>query len=84
MENISKSLDINQIKQYLPHRYPMLLVDRVLTWESGKTITAIKNVTEKEFFNGPVSDKPVMQCFDGRKLMANCNHFVVLNDGTKT
>jgi 3-hydroxyacyl-[acyl-carrier-protein] dehydratase len=49
---VSKTLDIHQIKQYLPHRYPMLLVDRVLTWESGKTITAIKNVTvNEEFFN---------------------------------
>jgi 3-hydroxyacyl-[acyl-carrier-protein] dehydratase len=61
MENISKTLDINQIKQYLPHRYPMLLVDRVLTWESGKTITAIKNVTaNEEFFNGHFPNKPVM------------------------
>ncbi|GAA4029857.1 3-hydroxyacyl-ACP dehydratase FabZ [Actimicrobium antarcticum] len=55
------SLDINQIKQYLPHRYPMLLVDRVLTWESGKTITAIKNVTaNEEFFSGHFPHKPVM------------------------
>ncbi|MBI3713148.1 MAG: 3-hydroxyacyl-ACP dehydratase FabZ [Burkholderiales bacterium] len=61
MENISKTLDINQIKQYLPHRYPMLLVDRVLTWESGKSITAIKNVTaNEEFFNGHFPNKPVM------------------------
>ncbi|GGX00448.1 MULTISPECIES: 3-hydroxyacyl-ACP dehydratase FabZ [Undibacterium] len=61
MENIDKSLDINQIKQYLPHRYPMLLVDRVLTWESGKSITAIKNVTaNEEFFNGHFPNKPVM------------------------
>ena len=61
MENIDKTLDINQIKQYLPHRYPMLLVDRVLTWESGKTITAIKNVTaNEEFFNGHFPNKPVM------------------------
>src|SRR5689334_6921893 len=55
------SLDINQIKEYLPHRYPMLLVDRVLRWESGKTITAIKNVTaNEEFFNGHFPNKPVM------------------------
>lgn len=58
---VSKTLDINQIKQYLPHRYPMLLVDRVLTWESGKSITAIKNVTaNEEFFNGHFPHKPVM------------------------
>lgn len=56
-----KSLDINQIKEYLPHRYPLLLVDRVLDWESGQRITAIKNVTiNEEFFNGHFPHKPVM------------------------
>ncbi len=56
-----KSLDINQIKEYLPHRYPLLLVDRVLDWESGERITAIKNVTiNEEFFNGHFPNKPVM------------------------
>jgi 3-hydroxyacyl-[acyl-carrier-protein] dehydratase len=55
------SLDINQIKEYLPHRYPLLLVDRVLSWEANKTITAIKNVTvNEEFFNGHFPHKPVM------------------------
>jgi 3-hydroxyacyl-[acyl-carrier-protein] dehydratase len=55
------SLDINQIKEYLPHRYPLLLVDRVLSWEAGKAITAIKNVTiNEEFFNGHFPHKPVM------------------------
>lgn len=57
----SKTLDINEIKQYLPHRYPLLLVDRVLDWETGKSITAIKNVTiNEEFFNGHFPHKPVM------------------------
>jgi 3-hydroxyacyl-[acyl-carrier-protein] dehydratase len=57
----TKTLDIIQIKQYLPHRYPLLLVDRVLDWESGKSITAIKNVTaNEEFFNGHFPHKPVM------------------------
>jgi 3-hydroxyacyl-[acyl-carrier-protein] dehydratase len=57
----NKTLDINQIKQLLPHRYPLLLVDRVLTWESNKSITAIKNVTaNEEFFNGHFPHKPVM------------------------
>jgi 3-hydroxyacyl-[acyl-carrier-protein] dehydratase len=56
-----KSLDINQIKQYLPHRYPLLLVDRVLDWEAGKHIRAIKNVSaNEEFFNGHFPNKPVM------------------------
>ena len=56
-----KSLDINQIKEYLPHRYPLLLVDRVLDWESGQRISTIKNVTiNEEFFNGHFPHKPVM------------------------
>ncbi len=55
------TLDINKIKEYLPHRYPMLLVDRVLDWESGKSITAIKNITvNEEIFNGHFPNKPVM------------------------
>jgi 3-hydroxyacyl-[acyl-carrier-protein] dehydratase len=61
MKEYMTTLDINQIKEYLPHRYPMLLVDRVLNWESGKSITAIKNVTaNEEFFNGHFPNKPVM------------------------
>ena len=56
-----KTLNVTQIKEYLPHRYPLLLVDRVLNWESGKSITAIKNVTvNEEFFNGHFPHKPVM------------------------
>lgn len=54
-------LDIQQIKEYLPHRYPMLLVDRVLSWEADKKITTIKNVTiNEDFFNGHFPHKPVM------------------------
>jgi 3-hydroxyacyl-[acyl-carrier-protein] dehydratase len=61
MKEHMATLDINQIKEFLPHRYPMLLVDRVLNWESGKSITAIKNVTaNEEFFNGHFPNKPVM------------------------
>ena len=56
-----KTLDIHQIRQYLPHRYPMLLVDRVLDWELGKRITAIKNITiNEEIFNGHFPHRPVM------------------------
>jgi 3-hydroxyacyl-[acyl-carrier-protein] dehydratase len=57
----SKILNITQIKEYLPHRYPLLLVDRVIDFELGKTITAIKNVTvNEEFFNGHFPHQPVM------------------------
>lgn len=54
-------MDINQIKQYLPHRYPFLLIDRVIEITPGKTIVAIKNVTANEpFFNGHFPEKPVV------------------------
>jgi len=56
-----KSLNVNQIKEILPHRYPMLLVDRVLDWEKGKKITTLKNITaNEEFFNGHFPHQPVM------------------------
>jgi 3-hydroxyacyl-[acyl-carrier-protein] dehydratase len=56
-----RTLGINEIKEYLPHRYPLLLVDRVLDVEVGKRITAIKNVTvNEEFFNGHFPHQPVM------------------------
>jgi len=54
-------MDIHQILEYLPHRYPILLVDRVLECEPGKSIHAIKNVTINEpFFNGHFPHHPVM------------------------
>ena len=54
-------MDINKILEYLPHRYPMLLVDRVLSCEPGKRLTAIKNVTINEpFFQGHFPHHPVM------------------------
>lgn len=54
-------MDIHQILKKLPHRYPILLVDRVLEVEKGKRIRAIKNVTINEpFFNGHFPHRPVM------------------------
>jgi len=53
--------DIHQILKMLPHRYPFLLVDRVLSIEKHKRITALKNVTINEpFFNGHFPHRPVM------------------------
>jgi 3-hydroxyacyl-[acyl-carrier-protein] dehydratase len=47
--------------QYLPHRYPFLLIDRVLSCEPGKTLSALKNVTINEpFFQGHFPHHPVM------------------------
>ncbi|MED1441266.1 3-hydroxyacyl-ACP dehydratase FabZ [Aeribacillus composti] len=54
-------LDIQQIKEIIPHRYPFLLVDRVVELEEGKRAVGIKNVTINEpFFNGHYPDYPVM------------------------
>lgn len=55
------SMDIHEIRDHLPHRYPFLLVDRVVDFEPGKTIHAYKNVTINEpFFNGHFPHHPVM------------------------
>lgn len=55
------SMDITEILRYLPHRYPFLLIDRVLAYEPGKTIEALKNVTINEpFFVGHFPHHPVM------------------------
>ena len=54
-------MDIHEILQYLPHRYPILLVDRVLECEPGKHIVGIKNVSINEpFFQGHFPHHPVM------------------------
>ena len=54
-------MDIHQILKQLPHRYPFLLVDRVVSIEKGKSIRALKNVTINEpFFVGHFPHRPVM------------------------
>ena len=54
-------MDVTEIREYLPHRYPFLLVDRVVALEPGHSIVAYKNVTVNEpFFAGHFPDKPVM------------------------
>ena len=54
-------MDINEIKEMLPHRYPFLLVDRVLELVPNERVVALKNVTVNEnFFNGHFPAKPVM------------------------
>ena len=54
-------MTIDEIKEYLPHRYPFLLIDRVVAFEKGKRVTAIKNVTVNEpFFQGHFPHYAVM------------------------
>lgn len=55
------TLNIDQIKHYLPHRYPFLLIDKVVSYEPYKSITAVKNVTVNEpFFQGHFPVRPIM------------------------
>ena len=55
------AMDIHEVLKYLPHRYPFLLVDKVLAFESGQDIVALKNVTINEpFFGGHFPHHPVM------------------------
>lgn len=55
------SLDIHEIRKYLPHRFPFLLIDRVLEYQPDKRLTAIKNVTINEpYFPGHFPHQPVM------------------------
>lgn len=54
-------LDIKQIQKLIPHRFPMLLVDRIIDIKPGESITGIKNVTMNEwFFQGHYPNEPIM------------------------
>ena len=56
-----ESFDIHGVLQYLPHRYPFLLVDRVISYEPGKSLVGLKNVTFNEpFFQGHFPQHPIM------------------------
>ena len=58
---LSPRIEASEIMQYLPHRYPMLLVDRIVGFEAGKKIVGIKNVTINEpFFQGHYPGHPIM------------------------
>ncbi|HHL19023.1 MAG TPA: 3-hydroxyacyl-ACP dehydratase FabZ [Thiothrix sp.] len=58
---MSEIMEVTEIREYLAHRYPFLLVDRVLKIAPGENITCIKNVTVNEpFFNGHFPEAPIM------------------------
>ncbi len=60
MTTEQKQIDIHRIREILPHRYPFLLVDRVLDYTLGESLTAIKNITFNEpFFQGHFPERPV-------------------------
>jgi 3-hydroxyacyl-[acyl-carrier-protein] dehydratase len=61
METHMNQMDIHEVLKHLPHRYPFLLIDRVLECTPGKSLSALKNVTINEpFFQGHFPHRPVM------------------------
>lgn len=73
-------MDIQEIKQVIPHRYPFLFVDKVLEMDEGKRITAMKNVTANEpFFQGHFPDYPVMPGVLLLEALAQTGAIAVLN-----
>jgi len=74
-------LTITEIMAILPHRYPMLLVDRILEIEAGKRIVALKNVSANEqFFQGHFPGAPVMPGVLILEAMAQCGAVLFLRD----
>ncbi|MFH0938385.1 MAG: 3-hydroxyacyl-ACP dehydratase FabZ [Planctomycetota bacterium] len=74
-------IDINEIKTILPHRYPMLLVDRIVEFETGKRIVGIKNVSANEpFFQGHFPAEPIMPGVLILEALAQVSCVLVLRD----
>ena len=74
-------LTITEIMKILPHRYPMLLVDRIVEIDAGKRIVGIKNVSANEqFFQGHFPGAPVMPGVLIVEAMAQCAAVLILRD----
>ena len=81
MSQESQTLTIGQIMEYLPHRYPFLLIDRVVEFERGHRIVAIKNVTINEpFFVGHFPELPIMPGVLVIEAMAQAGCILLLSE----
>ncbi|UCE80219.1 MAG: 3-hydroxyacyl-ACP dehydratase FabZ [Nitrospiraceae bacterium] len=77
-------LDINEIMDLLPHRYPFLLVDRIVSIEEGTCITGIKNVSINEpFFTGHFPGQPIMPGVLIIEAMAQVSGILAFKSGVK-
>ncbi|MFQ5677992.1 MAG: bifunctional UDP-3-O-[3-hydroxymyristoyl] N-acetylglucosamine deacetylase/3-hydroxyacyl-ACP dehydratase [Gemmatimonadota bacterium] len=74
-------LDIQKILDYIPHRYPFLLVDRIVEFEAGRRIVGLKNVTINEpFFTGHFPDHPIMPGVLIVEAMAQVGGLLLMNE----
>lgn len=72
--------DVKQIMEVIPHRYPFLLIDRIVALEEGKKIVALKNVTiNEQFFNGHFPIEPVMPGVLIIEAMAQAGAYAILS-----
>lgn len=75
------TLDIQDILGFLPHRYPFLLIDRIVEFERAKRMVAIKNVSINEpFFQGHFPGHPIMPGVLVIEAMAQCGAVIMLSD----
>jgi 3-hydroxyacyl-[acyl-carrier-protein] dehydratase len=79
-------MEIQELLTYLPHRYPFLLIDRVVQFEHNKSLVALKNVTINEpFFIGHFPDQPVMPGVLIIEALAQASGLIILkSDPTMT
>ena len=75
------TFDIQEIMGFLPHRYPLLLIDRIIEFDPGKRVVALKNVTMNEqFFQGHFPDYPIMPGVLVVEAMAQAGCILLLHE----